>query len=283
MSAERIVADSIGQHLRKLNSLVRNDFTPPALPTAVIFVHGYLAAVPEAYWLGSAKLMYDLRRRGIELHVVRAPMTGPVADRAQRTATALDKVSAERVVLVGHSMGGLDARFAALHADPARRVSDVITLGTPHHGTMIADFFHKLSPRLPRALRNLDDGGLENLTRAAARRFNDAVPDRPDVRYASICGRVAPETVPPVFRAFARKLQNHEGDNDSLVSVASATWGETSVIDDADHWALIGLEWISAADLRHRIARLGGKRRPLAALRRRLQTILTAPPRAHRS
>lgn len=263
----------------KLDDLARlatNDFVPPTRPTAIVFVHGYLATVPEAYWLGSVKLMHDLRRRGIDLQVVRAPVTGAVAERARRTAAALEATEAERIVLVGHSMGGLDARYSAVHHDPARRITDVITLGTPHRGTMIADFFHRLSPRLPRALRQLDRGGLEDLTRPAARRFNESVRDRADVRYASICGRVAPDTVPPLFRAFSRKLQSHEGDNDSLVSVRSATWGETTVIDDADHWALIGLEWVSGTDLRHRMARLRDGRRPLALLRRRLKAILEA-------
>ena len=255
-----------------------NDFEPPALPTAIVFVHGYLAPLPNAYWLGSLKLMHDLRRRNVELKIVRAPVTGTVARRAARLGREIAATRAERIVLVGHSMGGLDARYAARHLDPARRVSDVVTLGTPHHGTMLADLVHRLRHRLPAPLREIDQGGLADLTRSAARRFNEAVPDRADVRYHAICGRVAPSAVPTLLQPFARRLESHEGDNDSLVAVASARWGDTLVVDDADHWALIGLEWFSGVDLRHRFARLTDGRRPLGVLRRRLRQILADPP-----
>jgi pimeloyl-ACP methyl ester carboxylesterase len=254
-----------------------NDFEPPAVPTAIVFVHGYLAPLPNAYWLGSLKLMHDLKRRDVDLRVVRAPVTGPVAKRAGRLAREFDATRADRIVLVGHSMGGLDARYAARHFDAARRITDVITLGTPHHGTMLADLVHRLRHRLPAPLREIDQGGLADLTRAAARRFNDATPDRDDVRYHAICGRIPPRAVPILLQPFARRLQSHEGDNDSLVAVSSARWGDTLVVDDADHWALIGLEWVSGADLRHRFARLRDTRRPLAVLRRRLRQLLADP------
>ena len=250
---------STGVRLPELRWSFANDFEPPALPTSIVFVHGYLAPLPNAYWLGSLKLMHDLKRRNVDLRVVRAPVTGPVAERAARLARELEASRADRVVLVGHSMGGLDARYATRHFDPARRVTDVITLGTPHRGTTLADLVHRLRHRLPAPLREIDQGGLADLTRAAARRFNEATPDREDVRYHAICGRIPPRAVPTLLQPFARRLQAHEGDNDSLVAVASARWGDTVVVDDADHWALIGLEGFSGTDLRHRFARLDRK------------------------
>jgi hypothetical protein len=143
---------------------------------------------------------------------------------------------------------------------------------------MLADLVHRLRHRLPAPLREIDQGGLADLTRAAARRFNDAIPDREDVHYHAICGRISPRAVPTLLQPFARRLQAHEGDNDSLVAVSSARWGDTLVVDDADHWALIGLEWFSVSDLRHRFARLNDTRRPLALLRRRLLHLLVAAP-----
>lgn len=52
-------------------------------------------------------------------------------------------VPVRRIVLVGHSMGGLVMRTASAvvtdHPDPwTRRVSDVVALGTPHHGAPLA-------------------------------------------------------------------------------------------------------------------------------------------------
>jgi hypothetical protein len=45
-----------------------------------------------------------------------------------------------QVDLVGHSMGGVVSRLALEDADLARRVSCLVTLGTPHHGTHAARF-----------------------------------------------------------------------------------------------------------------------------------------------
>jgi pimeloyl-ACP methyl ester carboxylesterase len=50
----------------------------------------------------------------------------------------------ERVIVVGHSMGGLVARSAVTHSagrppDRARKVSTVVTFGTPEAGSLIAD------------------------------------------------------------------------------------------------------------------------------------------------
>ena len=56
-----------------------------------------------------------------------------------KSAVACWPTPVTRIVLVGHSMGGLVARAALHHAerdgqDWARQVSDVVTLGTPHGG-----------------------------------------------------------------------------------------------------------------------------------------------------
>ena len=42
------------------------------------------------------------------------------------------------LVVIAHSLGGLVARFALQPDDIASRVRDVITLATPHHGTVLA-------------------------------------------------------------------------------------------------------------------------------------------------
>jgi pimeloyl-ACP methyl ester carboxylesterase len=45
-----------------------------------------------------------------------------------------------RIDVVAHSMGGIVARFALDDPAVARRVSTVVTLGTPHHGTLAARY-----------------------------------------------------------------------------------------------------------------------------------------------
>lgn len=234
--------------------LLRNDLPLPPEPSAVVFAHGYLGAFARPYWLGCAGLIRDLRRRGVEVRLALAGMTDRVAERAPALAAELAQVRADRVILIGHSMGGLDARDVAAWLDPARRVGDVVTLGTPHRGTYAADLAARLGRRMPALVRRLEHGGIGDLTRAAAALHNLDLPDRPDVRYHAIAGRIDPSAVPMPLQILARRLQRHEGDNDGLMPVAAARWGRTVVVDDADHWSLIGLDAIAGPDLEARLA-----------------------------
>ena len=43
------------------------------------------------------------------------------------------------VHLIGHSLGGLDSRFLISKLGMADRVLSLTTIGTPHHGTPLAD------------------------------------------------------------------------------------------------------------------------------------------------
>ena len=56
-----------------------------------------------------------------------------------RTVTAIHCTTGERVTLVGHSMGGLVAR-AALRGLAPGIVRQIVTLGTPHHGSALARY-----------------------------------------------------------------------------------------------------------------------------------------------
>jgi triacylglycerol lipase len=125
--------------------------------------------------------------------------------------------------------------------DPGRRVKAVVTLGTPHQGSPLAD--RALAGTGALAIYAKVRGwrpALVDLSRAGAARFNEAVRDRADVRYLSYAGaRPAAET-PLWARRFQRLIAADDGDNDAQVSVASARWGDFRGAVRADHWELIG-------------------------------------------
>ena len=99
-----------------------------------------------------------LRRRGLEVsvHYVRTLPTASL----RRRATRLLEVMAETasgdgpIHLIGHSSGGLDARFFAssgaslsdqqIATDLTNRVRSVVTVVTPHRGTPLARIFDSL-------------------------------------------------------------------------------------------------------------------------------------------
>jgi triacylglycerol lipase len=106
----------------------------------ILLVHGFFlnrACMFAVYW--------RLRRAGFH-HVYTVnlkPLFGPIENAADHLAPRIREIVAHHgnspVHVVAHSMGGLVMR-RALHVDPQLPVASVVTLGTPHHGSMMASF-----------------------------------------------------------------------------------------------------------------------------------------------
>jgi triacylglycerol lipase len=105
--------------------------------TAIVLVHGYFCN--RAFWW---RLRRALRARRFAVATIDLEPPFASIDRfadalAARIEALRAETGAERVVLIGHSMGGLVARaYLARHG--AGRVERLLTLGAPHHGTRIA-------------------------------------------------------------------------------------------------------------------------------------------------
>jgi pimeloyl-ACP methyl ester carboxylesterase len=73
-----------------------------------------------------------------------SPFTDDIADVAERLGALIEDVCEqtgyERVHIIGHSMGGLVARYYVQRLGGDRNVHTVCTLGTPHCGTIPARF-----------------------------------------------------------------------------------------------------------------------------------------------
>jgi len=118
-------------------ALVRD---PPPQPARrpVILIHGVL--VNDGMWLLFRR---RLRRFGVgPVYTINyGPPLADVESFARQLSERIEAVcaatGAARVVLVGHSMGGLVAR-AYLRRFGAERVERLITIGTPHHGSILA-------------------------------------------------------------------------------------------------------------------------------------------------
>ena len=73
-----------------------------------------------------------------------SPLTEDISDVAARLGTLIDEVCEqtgyERVHIIGHSMGGLVARYYVQRLGGDRHVHTICTLGTPHSGSVVARF-----------------------------------------------------------------------------------------------------------------------------------------------
>jgi pimeloyl-ACP methyl ester carboxylesterase len=115
----------------------RQDAASARLP--VLLIHGY--GCNHGYW---RKLATRLELEGISNYAVDLePVTAGIDDYVPAVTRAVEQLCAAtgsaKLIIVGHSMGGLVAR-AYLRSHGASRVARVITLGTPHHGTGLASF-----------------------------------------------------------------------------------------------------------------------------------------------
>jgi triacylglycerol lipase len=215
-------------------------------PRPLVLLHGILGF--DELGLGPARVAYfrgvveRLEALGAEVHCARVPPLAPVHVRAERLARLVRSLDAPSVNLIAHSMGGLDARYAISRLGLGPRVASLTTIGTPHHGTPVADLGDQLVRRLrlDLALGPLFDlQTLRDLTTHRMLAFNRSVRDVPDVRYLSVVAR-ARDAVHPLLRPTHRWLLHGSGDNDGLVPARSQRWGTVLCEIEADHWSQIG-------------------------------------------
>jgi triacylglycerol lipase len=151
------------------------------------------------------------------------------------------------VHIIGHSMGGLDARFMIYRYRMERRVVSLTTIGTPHLGTAYADWGLKRFGMLIDMARPLclDLAGFRDLTRDQCQRLNRRLADFEDnngVRYQTVAGVQPIERIFWPMRFSYRIITKEEGENDGLVSLRSAMWKKEYFLFKmgADHINQIG-------------------------------------------
>ncbi len=237
------------------------------MPQHTIFLaHGVLgfsglsllpALPPITYFNGVAS---HLGRQG---HTVIAPPVDPIASVRKRgkelgQAILAQLPTAGKVHIIAHSMGGLDARSALAHVDGlAERVATLVTIGTPHWGSPVADavvdgigpLVGKL-PEFVRAWLKRNAGALHDLTTAACTAFDTATPDVPGVRYWQIAGNAAGGGYELLLFRLAAQIGGITGEvNDGVVTRASALRGRPPLCADwpVDHAGELG--WGFAAAL----------------------------------
>lgn len=227
------------------------------LRSPIVLVHGLLGydEFRLRHWTLAryfADIPAFLRAAGNRVLVARLSPTRGVASRAAELKAFLDRHAARQAVhLFAHSMGGLDSRYMISRLGMASRVLTLTTIGTPHRGTVFANWGLR---RLGCFLRpvfdwlDLPEDAFHDLTTDRCRKFNEQVPDAPTVRYFSVAGQLETDWRAPEWHLPYRIVAEAEGPNDGLVSVASARYGERLDIWKGDHVSLVnGVSLLSQA------------------------------------
>ena len=114
-------------------------------PWPVVLVHGTSASTGDYM-----ELARELRELGwavfIPTYGNRA--TNPIEDSAEQVLAYINQVlyatGAEKVIIVGHSQGGVLARYLIKRLEGASKVKHLISLSSPHHGTSLGGMLNVL-------------------------------------------------------------------------------------------------------------------------------------------
>jgi triacylglycerol lipase len=215
-----------------------------------LFGFGEIAAGPirQQYFHG---IVPRLRELGVEVHCPSVPPVAAIAVRAEALARAVRAIPAKKVNIIAHSMGGLDARYAIARLGLAERVASLITIGTPHRGSPVADTGMKLlgvKLGLEPLLSLVGFKAFLDLTEESSRSFNRSVRDVRGVFYASVVATVDGERHPvhPLLRPSLHFMLEGGQPSDGLVPADSQRWGKILRRIHADHWAQVG--WTEGLD-----------------------------------
>jgi len=174
-----------------------------------------------------------LKSNGFETYHSGVSFASGVETRAKELGEEITRILAlsgqEKVHIIGHSMGGLDARHMIVHHGMADKVASLTTIGTPHLGTSFADWgLSHGGDELIRALsQTLNLEGFLTLTIAERQAFNESVRSAEasnNVVYQTYAGTQALEHIFAPLRPSWKIIYEAEGVNDGLVSAKSQRW-----------------------------------------------------------
>lgn len=125
----------------------------------VILIPGFFAFAGLGelrYWSGvdvALKRAFEAYELHVDILEIETLPTASIRFRAARVLEAIERVCQEDdgpIHLIGHSTGGLDARLAVIPTaalptsadiECSKRVTSIVTIATPHHGTPLAATF----------------------------------------------------------------------------------------------------------------------------------------------
>jgi len=194
------------------------------------------------YW---GRISKELLRNGAVVYYGNqqsaAPMEICASELKAQILRILETEHCEKVNIIAHSKGGLDARYAISCLGAAPYVASLTAIGAPHLGCRLVDlakekipdpllrWFAKGYNAMYRKLGDKDPdfiSGINDLTTAQCALFNREVIDKEGVFYASVASKMNSffSADFPLNVGYAI-LRRTDGENDGFVSVESSKWG----------------------------------------------------------
>lgn len=212
----------------------------------ILLVHGVFFRDFEHlnYW---GRIPEELIKNGATIYYGEHNSAAAVEDSARelekRVLGIVEETGCEKVNIIAHSKGGLDARTMIAATDAGKYVASLTTINTPHRGCEFADYLlaeipeegqQKIADTYNALAAKLGDDGPDflaavyDLTSDRCTKRNEVVLDDPKVYYQSVGSvlRAASSGQFPLnFTYHLVKL--FDGDNDGLVGNGSFKWGDS--------------------------------------------------------
>ncbi len=152
----------------------------------------------------------------------------------------LEETGAEKVNIIAHSKGGLDARYMISSLGMADRVASLTTISTPHRGSELVNVlskmkdekYRKICYKLNKTFKMLVDNdpdaysASKQLKPDYLEKFNKENPDMPGVYYQSYASEMKNPSSHALLSIPQAVMMFKAGTNDGLVTIESAKWGE---------------------------------------------------------
>ena len=209
----------------------------------VVLVHG-LAAKTFPFINAFGSIPRFLQKHGLTVYVPNHDGVGTIVSNAGQLRAEIEAIcqthSCEKVNLIAHSKGGLDARYMISILSMGSRVASLTTLSTPHHGSRLSSLLlrlpnwviHPLSFFINGFYRLFGDqhpdilSAAHELTDSAMNHFNASVPNDPAVYYQSYASHASKENAFLVYLPYQLSRYCEQDATDGLVSVSSSHWGD---------------------------------------------------------
>ena len=194
------------------------------------------------YW---GRIPRELTQNGAVVYYGHQEAWGTIEENAafvqRKIKEVLTTEHCEKVNIIAHSKGGLDARYLITHLHMEHQVASLTTISTPHMGSELLLVLNRLPDRLYRLISSWFDSTFrkfgdynpdcyhasKQLSPEFCRQFNQNTPNSASVyyqSYASVMGHCWSDSLLSIPHLLM-SLVSHGKPNDGLVTEDSAKWG----------------------------------------------------------
>lgn len=217
-----------------------DDFKTTKYP--IFLVHGM--GIRDFKHINSwGRIPSTLRKNGFTVFQGMQDANGTIEDNAKvlkkSILDAIAQTGCEKVNIIAHSKGGLDARYMISHLEMADKIASLTTIQTPHHGSKTVDWLLRFPASLVKFgcavtdlfMRILGDKNpktyevIQYFKTAVMMDFNSKTPDSAKVYYQSFAF-IMKHWNSDMFMWLPHLVVKHiEGDNDGLLTPDAVKWG----------------------------------------------------------